>query len=373
MYILVAGLRGFPGIQGGIETHAEQLYPRILGQADSNELKLEVITRSSYWGADKPPSYKSIKLTPLWAPGNPKLETLVHTLVAVLYAGFKRPDVLHLHAVGTGMHVPLARLLGLNVVITHHGPDYDREKWSDFARWVLRTSEKLGMRWAQSRIVISQTIRELVATKYGRDSDLIANGVPPADPVNSTDWLAQAGVTSGKYVLQVSRLVPEKRQLDLIKAFENSDASSQGWHLLLVGALDAHDDYQQALLAAAAANPQIILTDFQTGAVLREILTHAGAFVLPSSHEGLPIALLEALSYSLQSFASDIPANLEVPIPSDQFFPLGDIDALANLLSKAATRAWSATDRAAALTIANAYDWDVIARQTFEVYQRSLA
>ena len=220
--------------------------------------------------------------------------------------------------------------------------------------------------------MISKTIRALVEEKHQRNCDLIPNGVLPASPVKTFDWLTARGVTPGRYVLQVSRLVPEKRQLDLVRAFEASDASAAGWHLLLVGALDSDDEYQRQLRAAAAANSHILLTDFQSGQILQEVFTHAGVFVLPSSHEGLPIALLEALSYSLRTFASDIPANLEVQLPDEHFFGLGDIEALAGLLSGAAGSRWSETDRAAALSITDNYDWDTIAEQTFAVYQRSL-
>ena len=368
MKVLVVGLRGFPDIQGGNETHSENLYPRLVQLG----VEVEVITRSTYWGPDKPAQHKGVTLTSLWTPAHPKLETFVHSFLAVLMAVFKRPDVLHVHAVGPALFVPLARLAGLNVVVTHHGPDYDREKWARFPSWILRAGERLGMRWAQSRIVISKTIQQLVEAKHQRSSDLIPNGVPPATRSKTSNWLVAQGVSPGKYVVQVSRLVPEKRQLDLVQAFEASDASSAGWNLLLVGALDSDDDYQNQLRAAALANPQIILTDFQTGKALQEILTHAGAFVLPSSHEGLPIALLEALSYSLRAFASDIPANLEVPLPAGQFFGLGDIAALADLLSEASRNTWSEADRAGALAITEKYDWDLIAEQTLAVYQRSV-
>jgi len=365
---MVAGLRGFPGIQGGIETHCEQLYPRLVALG----VDVQVITRSSYWGKDFPAQFEGVTLTPLWSPAHPQLETFVHSLIAVLYAAIKRPDVLHLHAIGPGIFVPLARLFGLNVVVTHHGPDYDREKWSNLAGWVLRTGERLGMRWAQSRIVISKTIADLVVAKHQRDSDLIPNGVPLAQPVGTSHWLQELGIAPGKYVLQVSRLVPEKRQLDLVAAFEKSSAASEGWHLLLAGSLDSDDPYTNALREAASKNPQVVLTGFQSGEVLREILTHAGVFVLPSSHEGLPIALLEALSYSLRAYASDIPANLEVALPRSHFFPLGDVTALSRLLSAAVGTPWQEDDRAATLAIAATYDWDLIAQQTFEVYQRSL-
>ena len=91
--------------------------------------------------------------------------------------------------------------------------------------------------------------------------------------------------------------------------------------------------------------------------------------MLPSSHEGLPIALLEAMSYGLRCIASDIPANLEVPLPPDQFFPLGDVEALAALLTAAAEESWTAQDRAATVDLTAAYDWDRITAQTLEVYR----
>ena len=71
MYVLVVGLRGFPGIQGGVETHCEQLYPR-LAQLGA---KVEVVTRSSYWGGDKPPTYLGVKLTSVWSPSSCLLYT----------------------------------------------------------------------------------------------------------------------------------------------------------------------------------------------------------------------------------------------------------------------------------------------------------
>jgi len=140
MYVLVVGLRGFPGIQGGIETHCEQLYPRLVKLG----AEVEVVTRSSYWDTAKPATHQGVKLTSVWSPSSTTLETFVHSFLAVLYAAYKRPDVLHLHAIGPAIFAPLARLFGLKVVVTHHGPDYDREKWNEFAKQLLRIGERLG-------------------------------------------------------------------------------------------------------------------------------------------------------------------------------------------------------------------------------------
>lgn len=363
MSVMVLGLRGFPGVQGGVENHAEHLYSALALAG----CKVEVLVRSPYQPPTNPGIWQGMRFTRLWAPRRKSLEAIVHTFVGVLYAALKRPDILHIHAVGPALLTPLARLFGLHVVVTHHGPDYERQKWGRAARTVLRVGERLGMLFAHQRIAISQVISNMVAEKYGRASVLIPNGVAlPRIPSSSTAQQA-FGLSAGKYILLVSRLVPEKRHLDLIRAFEL--AALPGWKLVLVGASDHPDAYTQAVQAAAAGAHGVVCTGFQSGQPLRELYAHAGMFVLPSSHEGLPIALLEALSYGLPVIASDIPANLEVRHPGVDFYPVGDVGALAALL-----RVKSAETRDAARTaeiqerIAAAYCWTKIASETLCVY-----
>jgi glycosyltransferase involved in cell wall biosynthesis len=368
MKLLVLGLRGLPNVEGGIERHAEHLYPRLVELGCT----VEVIVRSRYHPPGKPLCYRGVHMTRIWSPKSGSLETIVHTLLGTLYAGLKRPDVLHIHAVGPALYVPLARLFGLRVVVTHHGADYEREKWGGFARWILRTGERLGMRFANGRIAISKTIRALIAERHHVDAELIPNGVLiPALP-HTYDTPRALGLEPRRYVLQVSRFVPEKRQLDLITAFNK--AALPGWRLALVGRLDPSNDYAQTVISAAAEHPNVVLAGYQEGQALNELLAHAGVFVLPSSHEGLPIALLEALSFGLPVIASDIPANLELELEPSRYFALGDTDALATRLRQlAAANEAGDEHRSEALRawVAARYDWDVIARQTLTVYEHA--
>ena len=120
------GLRGFPNVQGGVETHAENICPLLVELG----CDVHVVTRSPYQPRDVGRTWKGVRFHPLWAPRSKRLEAILHTLLGVLYAGLvSRPDVLHIHAIGPAIMSPLARLLGLKVVVTHHGPDYDRQKW----------------------------------------------------------------------------------------------------------------------------------------------------------------------------------------------------------------------------------------------------
>ena len=365
MRVMVLGLRGFPEIQGGVETHAEHLYPLLVKLG----CRVEVIVRSPYVPKGMTTTWRGVRFRRLWSPrpyvGG--LEAFVHSLLGVLYAGLRRPDILHIHAIGPGLMTPLARLLGLKVVVTHHGTDYDREKWGPFERWILLTGEYLGMRYANRRIVISEVIRELVSRKYNRDSVVIPNGVHIPKMPTTRVTLNRLGLEPGRYVLQVSRFDPGKRQQDIMKAF--ASINLPGWKLALVGALEPADEYIGAVRLQAEKTTDVVLTGFQSGLSLQELYANAGVFVLPSSHEGLPIALLEALSYGLPVLASDIPSNLEVGLSSEHYFPLGDVPALADILRKIATSGFDLQHEASVRNeFKRRYDWERIAKKTLNVY-----
>ncbi|NVM78711.1 glycosyltransferase involved in cell wall biosynthesis [Duganella sp. SG902] len=364
--VMMLGLRGFPGVQGGVETHAEHLCPRLAALG----CDVTVLARKPYQLPDTGPVWRGVKFVSLWAPKSKGLEAIAHSMLGVLYAAWRRPDILHIQAIGPAIVTLPARLLGLRVVVTHHGPDYDRQKWGGFARWALRTGERWGMRLSQGRIVISRVIAAIVRDKHGRDSTLVPNGVVlPALP-EATDTLQKFGLEAGKYVVLVSRLVPEKRHLDLIDAFER--AALPGWKLAIVGGSDHPDEYQRAVLARAEASPAIVCTGSQGGAALAQLYGHAGMFVLPSSHEGLPIALLEALSYGLPVIASDIPANLEVGLSQEHYTPLGDVAALAERMKAFAAQPNSDQLRAQRRQwVSGRYDWDAIAAATLDVYRQA--
>jgi glycosyltransferase involved in cell wall biosynthesis len=371
LHIAWAGLRGLPGVQGGVETHAEQLCPRLAALG----CRVTVLTRAPYQPADVGSSWRGVALRRLWAPRHKHLEAVLHTLGAVLHAGLVlRPDVLHIQAIGPALWTPLARLLGLRVVVTHHGPDYQRQKWGALARIALRLGEHAAARWAHELIVISRTIEQDVARTHGRRGIRIANGLtaPDGGPPDR-QALAPFDLTPRRYVLLVSRLVPEKRHLDLIQAFARARPHLPGWRLALVGAADHADPYAAQVRAAAAAQPDVVCTGFQSGATLHALYAHAGLFVLPSSHEGLPIALLEALGHGLPVLASDIAPHLEMGLPEGACFPLGDVDALAARLVALATATQHETAEERARRQQEAqrrHDWDRGARDTLEVYRR---
>lgn len=361
--VMMLGLRGFPEVQGGVETHAEHLCPLLVKLG----CEVTVLAREPYQPVHIGPEWNGVKFVSLWAPKSKGLEAILHSFIGMLYAAVNRPDILHIQAIGPAIMTFPARLLGLRVVVTHHGPDYDRQKWGWFARFILKLGERCGMRWSQAQIVISKVIRDLVHQKYGVNPVLIPNGVVLPELPASKSALDQFGLEPGRYVLLVSRLVPEKRHLDLIEAFAR--AAIPGWKLVLVGGADHPDAYQKGLFKRTVASSDIVMTGFQRGIALSELYAHAGFFVLPSSHEGLPIAMLEALSFGLPVLASDIPANLEVKAEGVSYFALGDVAGLTLKLREMAQSQVLPGERATIRqAVMQRYDWSEIAQKTYMTY-----
>lgn len=360
--ITVLGTRGIPDVLGGVETHCQNLYPTIKAH---NQVDICVIARSPYVDYRRS-SYRGVETRAVWAPKKKSLEAIVHSLLAAIAARFDGSDIVHVHAVGPGLVVPLLRLLGKKVVFTHHGPDYDRQKWGRLARLALQTGERWAVRYANEVIVISDVINNLIKTSYGRqDAHLIYNGVNPAQtPQEETvrEVLARYALQPGQYLIAVGRFVEEKGFHDLIDAWRLSGVT---WPLVLVGDADHATAYSERLKKMAHETPGVILTGFLRGTALQAVFSQARLFVMPSYHEGLPIALLEAMSWSLPAIVSDIPANLEVGLETEAYFRVGDVAALAQKLSQRA--ALGPVDYSQYL---KRYDWETIAAQTMQVYQR---
>ncbi len=106
---------------------------------------------------------------------------------------------------------------------------------------------------------------------------------------------------------------------------------------------------------------------------MNQIYSHAALFVLPSYHEGLPIALLEALSYGLPVLVSDIPANKEVGLPMERYFRCGDVEGLRERIQTLLGRGMSEAARNIVREQIKAkYNWDKIAEETLQVYEKVL-
>ena len=368
MKVVVTGTRGIPDIMGGVETHCEELLPRLaeLGY------DLTIIRRKNYVREEKPRTeWKGVKIIDIGAPKSKNFEAIIHTFRAINKAKALGADLVHIHTIGPNLLAPYAKLLGLRVVMTHHGPDYNRDKWGVFAKMMLRLGERLGCRFANQVIVISNVIKTQIAEKYGRRKDvtLIYNGVTQPETCTYPEYFKELGIAEGKYILGMCRFVPEKNLHHLVDAFvllKNAGRIPEDMRLVLAGDADFEDDYSRSLKKKAREN-DVVLTGFIKGRKLHSLLTNASCYCLPSSHEGLPIALLEAMSYDIPVVASDIPANLEIGLDESYYFPCGNIKKLAERLEEKSSLSQKMHYDM------HLYDWDIIARQTGDVYIKAVS
>ncbi len=359
MKIYVTGTRGIPDIQGGVETHCDNLYPRIAKIGGD----VTLIRRSCYIEeSNRVSEYCGVKLKDLYAPRKKSFEAIVHTFLAVLYAFFKRADVIHIHAIGPALFTPLARILGLRVVVTHHGADYEREKWGRFAKFILKAGERMAVMFANRIIVISDKIKNDIVDKYGRTDSvyLIYNGVNEAKFIEATNYISTLGLESKKYILALGRFVEEKGFHNLIDAYV--DSSSQYKYTLVIAGDADHETKYSLALKKKAKNHGIILPGMIKGDNLAELYSHARLFVLPTFHEGMPISLLEAMSYNLDVLVSNIPANVTLINYKKSLFSPYNKDEISRKLDTKLL----ASDNEPNYNLSD-YNWDEIAEKTFEI------
>ena len=358
MKIVVTGTRGIPNIMGGVETHCEELFPRVAKMGED----VTVVRRKSYV-TDALTEWNGVKLVDVETPKKKSFEAIIHTFRAINKAKQLGADIVHIHAIGPALLVPYAKMLGMKVVFTHHGPDYDRDKWGFAAKAMLKLGESMGCKFADHVIVISDVIRKLIAERCGRTENvhLIYNGVPEPEICDYPEYFDELGIEKGKYILGMCRFVPEKHLHDLVNAYARLNRTDI--KLVLAGDTDFEDDYSRGL-KELARNHGVVLTGFIRGKKLHSLLTNALCYSLPSSHEGLPIALLEAMSYKLPVITSAIPANLEVGLNEDCYHAVGDVDALAKKLEAIISKPLQRIDYDM-----DKYDWDAIAQQVDNIYR----
>lgn len=368
MKVAVVGTRGMPAVRGGVERHCEELYPRL---ADLG-VEVTVFARSRYTSGGCC-EYKGVSVESTWAPKVKGGEAVVHTLSSISRAAWRHFDLLHVHSIGPGSFIPLARMLGLhNTVLTVHALDYRQTKWGVIGRTYLHMGEDLGVRSANAVITVSAETGAYLRQRYEKPIHVIPNGPGTLTKRLPSEFMAQLGLRGGDYLLFVGRLIPDKRVEDLILAARQADPSIR---VVIVGDSSDTDSYVHKV--KAVANEQVIFLGYLYGEQLEELYSCAAALVLPSSVEGLPMTILEAMSLGVPVVASDIPGNAEAlgQPATGLLFPVGDIDALATTLSKVLSDSALREDLGARAQrrVAEYYDWDVIAQQTMRVYEEALA
>ncbi len=369
MNIAVIGVKGLPANQGGIERYSEELYSRMVEQGHS----IDLYARSCY--THKPGfsiyRYKGIRIISLPSISLLGFDTFLNCFIATIAATFKGYDIVHIHALGPALFCGITRLFSpAKIIVTCHGLDWQRAKWNKLASNMIKLGEKSAVRYAHDLIVVSQYLQTYFYKTYGLKANYIPTAPAKYEAVRtSMSYIKSLGLVTGRYILFLGRLVPEKRPDLLIEAFESLELS--GWKLVLVGDTSNTNDFRLQLNRISANNHNIIFTNTLEGSRLSEIVRGAGLFLMPSDVEGLPLAMLEAMREGIPVLASDIPPHQQL-IGKDRglLFQAGNLESLREQLKKAILHPEKLIPMShkARQHVERNYNWQKVVARNLELY-----
>ena len=370
MKIAMFGHKRIPSREGGVEIVVEELAARMVQRGH----RVTCYNRAGHhvsgaaFDGSTGTDHRGIRLKTVPTLDKKGLAAVTSSFFAAVCAAFSSADVVHIHAEGPALMCWLPRLLGKQVIVTVHGLDWQRSKWKGgFAAKYIRLGEKAAVRFAHRIIVLSRNVQQYFLDTYGRETDFIPNGVTLPEIVEP-EQLRSRGLEKDNYILFLGRLVPEKCPDLLIRAYRELNTKKK---LVIAGGSSDSEDYAAQLKQLAGDNPDILFTGFIQGKLLEELYSNAYLYVLPSDLEGMPLSLLEAMSYGNCCLVSDIPECAEVVEDKAFTFSRGNVEDLTKqlqLLCEETDRV-NHTKEKVRVFVGKKYSWDDVTTKTLELYQ----
>jgi len=365
MKVAMIGQKGIPSRAGGVEVHVEEISKRLVKLG----CKVEVYCRKEYCEVIPADNiYQGISIKHAFHIRSKHLDAITHTFFSTIKALFSGCDLFHYHALGPSTLSFIPRLFGRKVVCTVHGLDWQRSKWSRAAAAFLKFGEYASARFSHKVIHVSENLAQYYKNKYHIEPVYIPNGVNKPETAEANIIRHKYGLTKNGYLLFLARLVPEKGAHYLIKAFKQLNTDKK---LVIAGGSGYCGKYEKELLELAEGNKNIIFTGFVSGRELAELYSNAYVYILPSDVEGLPISLLEAMSFGCCCLTSSIPENAQVIGNKGYIFEKSNVDDLAVKLDHLLCNPEEVAKagRNAVSYVLNKYNWDDASLKTYCIYQ----
>ncbi|NBQ56345.1 MAG: WecB/TagA/CpsF family glycosyltransferase, partial [Verrucomicrobia bacterium] len=316
------GCRGVPARYSGFETLVEELGARLAERGHG----VTVYNRSHFY-PHRIREYRGMSIAYLPSIQTKSLETITHTLLAVIHAAVRKFDVVYLCGVGNSVLAGILKLAGSRVIVNVDGDDFRRQKWHPFARWWLKQSEKWATQFSDVVIADNQTVVDRYKRDYGFQTTYLSYGTPERSAQTGGETLKRLGLKPGKYVLYAGRLTPENRPDLLIRAYEKV---SVDWPCVIVGGAGYEKEYEATL--KKIAKKRILLTGPIYGEGYQELSTHCGIFVLPGIVEATRLVLLDQMGFGNVIVYHDCAATREVIGAAG--VPFGPVNAESSLASR---------------------------------------
>ena len=320
--------------------------------------------------------YRGVKIVPVWTIEKKGFAAMTSSLSAAIRASRSSADVVHIHAEGPAAVAGLIRLLGRRrsngrkkrIIVTIHGLDWQRAKWGGFASKYIKFGEKMAVKYADEIVVLSRGVQEYFWKEYGRETVFIPNGVTAPTPMEASLITEKWGLTKDSYVLFLGRIVPEKGLWYLVEAWKGIKTNKK---LVIAGGSSDTQEFLSELKEMCRGNESVVFTGFQQGRVLEELYSNAYIYCLPSDLEGMPLSLLEAMSYGNCCVVSDIAECTEVVGDKAAVFKHSDVSSLRTTIQDLLddSEAVKRYKEGAAEFITEKYNWDDVVDRTVELYR----
>ena len=364
------GHKRIPSREGGIEVVVTELSTRMvaLGHSVTCFNRGGHHVSGSEYDSSASDTYKGVILKKVWTVDKKGLAAMSASVSAAFRTAFGSFDIVHIHAEGPSFMCWLPKLFRKRVIVTIHGLDWARAKWGRLASWYIKSGEKNAVRFADEIIVLSKGVQEYFKKTYGRDTVFIPNGVSKPETREVCEIEKQWGLQKNGYVLFLGRLVPEKGIHYLVEAWKSIQTDKK---LVIAGGSSDTRDYMDRLKALAGDN--VIFTGFQQGQVLEELYSNAYVYVLPSDLEGMPLSLLEAMSYGNCCLISSIEECTQVTEEYAAVFEKGNVEKLREQLQELIDQPEKVKEYqdAASAYICRKYSWDDVVNKTLNLYLNS--
>ena len=355
--------------EGGVEIVVKELCTRMAKAGH----KVTCYNRSGHHvsGAeyDRKTEYTGIRQRSVPTIEKKGLAAVSSSFFAALCSAFGRYDVVHIHAEGPAFFCWIPKMFGKRVIVTVHGIDWQREKWkSGFGSKFIRRGEKNAVKYADEIIVLSVGVQEYFEKTYGRKTRFIPNGVNRPEIQKPELITEKYGLTKDSYILFLGRLVPKKGLRYLIEAYKQTKTNKK---LVIAGGSSDTDSFMKEIKKLAKGDERILFTGFVQGKMLDELYSNAYVYTLPSDLEGMPLSLLEAMSYGNCCLTSNIPECTEVVEDKALIFKKSDVDDLKNCLQDACDHPEKVLElkKQAADFICEKYNWDDVVEETMKLYR----
>ena len=336
MKIAMIGHKRIPSREGGVEIVVEELSTRLVKRGYQVDVYNRKGRNIQDKNADKEnrkiKKYKGVNIITIPTINKKGLDALIYSFFASIRAVFGKYDILHYHAEGSCAMLWIPHLFRKKIVVTIHGLDWQRAKWGGFATKYIKFGEKLAAKYADEIIVLSKGIQKYFKDTYNRDTKFIPNGVNKPTLRQAKIIKEKYGLEKDSYILFLARIVPEKGLHYLIEAFKKIDTDKK---LVIAGEASHTNDYLKKIKKSIKDDNRIIMTGFVQGIELQELYSNCLIYCLPSDVEGMPLSLLEAISYGCNCLVSDIEENKQITEEANVItFKNGNIGDLEEKLQK---------------------------------------